>query len=146
MDVDAPEPRVALDSFPFVLELQMMVFRVKVLLATSEVDHENFILFLPKPNQEVGWFNIIIDQSFGVNPFDPFQDLIGNQQDSLEGECPLAVLEQLFKRRPVDIRHERAVIILDAVPIKIRDADSSLDNPIKLGLSLQRRVLQLHLL
>lgn len=138
MDEDASEPRIALDNLPLILKLKMMVVRIEIFLATSKVNHENLILFLPKSDQKVSRFDVVIDQSFGVNPLDPFQNLISNEQRSFEGECSLAVLEQLFKRRTIDIRHKGAVIILDSIPIKIRNADASLDYSVKLRLPLKR--------
>lgn len=146
MDEDASEPRIALDNLPLILKLKMVVVSIEVFLATSKVNHENLILFLSKSHQKVSRLDVIIDQSFGVNPFDSFQDLISNQQNCLESECSLAVLQQLFKRRTVYIRHKGAIIILDPVPIQIRNAYATLDYSVKLRLSLKRRVLHVYLL
>lgn len=90
---DASEPRIALDNLPLILKLKVVVVRIEIFLATSKVNHENLVLFLSKSHQKVSRLDVVIDQSFGVYPFDPFQDLIGNQQDSLQCECPFAVLE-----------------------------------------------------
>jgi hypothetical protein len=79
-----------------------------------------------------------------VNPLDSIQDLVGNQEDSLEGKSSFAVLEELFQRRPENISDYHFEIILDSVPVQIGNPCSTLDYSVYFGLSFKRRVFEVN--
>ena len=50
------------------LEGDMLSFLVQISLAVAEIDDEYFILFLGETGEEVGGRDVVVDESFGVNP------------------------------------------------------------------------------
>lgn len=96
VDVDASELRLAFDGFLFIFELEVVVLAVQVLLAPPEVNHEYLVLLLPQSREEVVRLDIVVDQSLRVHPLDSFQDLVCDEQDSLQTKGALAVSEELL--------------------------------------------------
>jgi hypothetical protein len=124
---DALKAEVGLEELLLGLELEVLVVGVQVLLATSEVHHEDLVLLLPQSHQEVLRVHVVVDQSLRVHPLHPLQYLVGDQQHCLQGKLPLAVLEQMFEGRTKNVCDQRAEIVLDAVPVEVGDASASLD-------------------
>lgn len=63
MRKDAPKFRIAFNLFFFWLKLEVFALLVKVLLAAAEIHHENLILLLTQPNQEIIGLDIVIDET-----------------------------------------------------------------------------------
>lgn len=117
MTVDASEPRLPLE-WPFLFFIrEVVVLLVQVLLAITKIYNEYFILFLTQTYYKVSGINVVVDETFGMNPLNAIQNLISYQQHCLEGEGSIAVLQQLVKRRPKDISHQSTIIMFNAVPI-----------------------------
>ena len=69
----------------------MLALLIKVLLAAAEVHHKDLVLLLAKSYQEITRLHVIVDQSFGMYPFDSLQNLVGNQKHCFESETAFAV-------------------------------------------------------
>jgi hypothetical protein len=116
MTIDAFEARVPLQGRSFLSEAEMVVLLIKVLLAVSEVNYKDLVLFLAKPHHKIGRIHVVIDQSFGVNPLDTVKHLVSNQQHCFERKSAVAVLKKLVERGTEYFSHQRSVVILDPVP------------------------------
>lgn len=69
---------------------------VTVLLCQSEINHVDLVATLADAHQEVIWLDIAVDEGFGVDVFDAGDELIGEEEDGLEGEFAVAEIEQIF--------------------------------------------------
>ena len=76
-----------------------------------------------------------------MHPFYPVKDLVSDQQSGLEGEGSTTECEQLLKAWAVKITDKDAVIVLNPIPVEVRDALSAFDDAVELGLSLQGTLL-----
>ena len=52
---------------------------VTVFLRETKVDHVNLVAALSNTHQEVVWFDVTVDEGFGVNVFDPRDELISKE-------------------------------------------------------------------
>ena len=59
-----------------------------------------------------------------MDPLDAVEDLIGDEEHCFEREGALAVLEELFEGGAEDVGDEGPVVVLDAVPVEVGEADS----------------------
>ena len=91
MTIDTLELQVAHHLFLLVLQIYVMSFLAKVLLAVPKIDHKNFVLLFSKSHHEIIGLHVIIDQSFGVNPLKSIEQLVCNQKNCLQGKHSLTV-------------------------------------------------------
>lgn len=73
------------------LKLKVFSFLVKIFLAAAIVDHEYFILFFAQAYKEVVGFDIVVDETFGMDPLYPFEDLISDEKNGLKCESSFAI-------------------------------------------------------
>jgi hypothetical protein len=146
MDEDAPKLGVAFDGVFLRLEPEVFGILVEVLLTAAEVDDEDLVLLLGESNQEVIGVDVVVDQALGVHPLNTFEHLVGDDEDGLEREAALAVPQQLLQRRPVDVGHQGAEVVLDAVPVEIRHAHSTLHQAVELRFFFEHGLLLVHAL
>jgi hypothetical protein len=76
-----------------------MSLRVAVLLGKTEIDHVDLVSTLSNPHQEVIRLDITVDERFGVDVLDSGDELIGQQQNSLERELSVAEVEEILEGR-----------------------------------------------
>lgn len=70
-------------------------------------------------------------------------ELIGEQEDSLEGEFAVAKVEEVFERGTKEIKNHGVVVTFGAEPPHERDADTAGEVLVNLGLVLELRMLGL---
>jgi len=76
MTVDASEPCLPLE-WPFLFFIrEVVVLLVQVLLAITKIYNEYFILFLTQTYYKVSGINVVVDETFGMNPLNAIQNLI----------------------------------------------------------------------
>mmetsp|Transcript_12576 Transcript_12576/g.26627 ORF Transcript_12576/g.26627 Transcript_12576/m.26627 type:complete len:345 (+) Transcript_12576:829-1863(+) len=117
---------------------------IAVLFGQTEIDNVDDALALAQSDQEIVRFDVSVDEGFRVDVFQPAQQLIGQHQYGLELEPPAAIIEQIFQRGTQEIQDHDVVITLDAVPSHVRNAQSSVQNPVNLALVQQLWVLCFH--
>jgi len=69
---------------------------VSVFLGKTEIDHIDLITTFPNAHEKVVWLDISMDKVSRVNVFDSRDELIGEEEDSLEGEFSVAEIEQVL--------------------------------------------------
>jgi hypothetical protein len=73
-----------------------MSLGVSVLLGETEINHIDLIASFPNTHEEVVWLDISVDKVSRVNVFDSGNELVGEEEDSLEGEFSVTEVEQIL--------------------------------------------------
>lgn len=92
-------------------------------------------------HKEVVWLDVSMNEVFAVNKFNAWNELIGQQEDSLKAESSGAKVEQVFKWRAQQFHDHHIEISLWAAPFDGGDAHATLHDAIKLGLYVKLRML-----
>lgn len=71
---------------------------VSVLFGQTEINHIDLIASFPNAHEEIVWLDVSVDKVSRVNVFDSRDELIGEKEDSLEGEFSVTEVEQIFER------------------------------------------------
>ena len=98
---------------------------VTVLLGNTEINHVDLVSALSNAHQEVVGLDITVDEGLGVDVLDTRNQLVGQKQDSLEGELPVAEVEQVLQRGAEQVENHGVVVALRSKPANERDTDSA---------------------
>ena len=74
-------------------------FGVTVLFGQTEIDYVDLIATLANAHEEVVRLDITMDKRLGMDVFDTGDELVGQQQDSLQRELAVAKVEQILQAR-----------------------------------------------
>jgi hypothetical protein len=120
--------------------------RVTVLLGQTEIDHVDLIATLADTHQEVVRLDVTMDEGLGMNVLNARYELIGQEQDSLQGKLAVAEVEQIFQARAEQIKDHGIVVTLGSKPTDEWDADASSKGLVDTSLIFELRVLGLNTL
>jgi len=98
---------------------------VSVLLGQTKVDNVDLVASLANAHQEVIWLDITVNEGLGVDVFDTRDELIGQKEDSLEGELAVAEVEEIFERWAEKVENHGVVITLCAEPADKGNTDTA---------------------
>lgn len=110
---------------------------VSILLGQTEIDDIDLIASLADAHQEVVWFDVTVNEGFGVDVLDSRDELISQQEDGLEREFSVAEVEQIFQRGAEEIKYHGVVITFCAEPSHKRNTDTSCQRFVDAGLILE---------
>ena len=116
---------------------------VPVLLGETKVDHVDLVASLANTHEEVVGLDVAVDEALGVDVLDAADELVGEQEDSLEGEFAVAEVEQILEGRAEKVEDHGVVVTLGAEPSDERNADAASKRLVDAGLILELRVLGL---
>ena len=116
---------------------------VPVLLGETKVDHVDLVAPLANTHEEVVGLDVAVDEALGVDVLDAADELVGEQEDSLEGEFAVAEVEQILEGRAEKVEDHGVVVTLGAEPSDERNADAASKRLVDAGLILELRVLGL---
>lgn len=102
-----------------------MGLRVTVLLGETEIDDVDLIAPLTDAHQEVVRLDVTVDEGLGVNVLDPGDELVSQEKHRLQGELPVAEIEQIFQAGAEKIEDHGVVVTLGAKPANEGNADPS---------------------
>lgn len=117
--------------------------RVPVLLGETKVDHVDLVAPLSDAHEEVVGLNITVNEALGVDVLDAADELIGEQEDGLEGEFAVAEVEEILEGGSKEVEDHGVVVTLGAEPSDERNADAASERLVDAGLILELRVLGL---
>lgn len=98
---------------------------VTVFLRQTEVDNIDLIAPLANSHQEVVGLDITVDERLGVDVLDAGNELIGQEENSLEGELSVAEVEEVLQAGAQKIKDHGVVVTFGAKPADERDANST---------------------
>lgn len=71
--------------------------RVAVLLGETEINHVDLVAALADAHEEIVGLDVAVDEALGVDVLDAGDELIGEEQDSLQGELAVAEVEEVLE-------------------------------------------------
>lgn len=98
---------------------------VAIFLSKTEINDVDLISTLSDAHEEVIRFNITMDEGLSMNVLDTRDELIGKEKHGLEGELPVAEVEEILQTGSEQIKNHGIVITLRAEPTDKRDSNSS---------------------
>ena len=116
---------------------------VPVLLGETEVDHVDLVAPLANAHEEVVGLDVAVDEALGVDVLDAADELVGEQEDGLEGELAVAEVEEILEGGAEEVEDHGVVVTLGAEPSDERNADAASERLVDAGLILELRVLGL---
>jgi hypothetical protein len=116
---------------------------IAVLLGESEIDHVDLVAALANAHEEVVRLDIAVDERLGVDVLDSGDELVGEEQNGLEGELAVAEVEQVLQRGTKEIQDHGIVVALGTKPADEGNADTTCEGLVDAGLVFELRVLGL---
>jgi hypothetical protein len=117
--------------------------RVAVLLGQAKVNHIDLVAALADAHEEVVRLDITVDKGLGVNVLDTGDELIGKEQDGLQGKLAVAEVEKVLQTGAKKVQNHGVVVALGAEPADEGDADTAGEGLVDTSLIFQLRVLSL---
>jgi hypothetical protein len=116
---------------------------VPVLLGETKVNHVDLVAPLADAHEEVVGLDVTVDEALGVDVLDAADELVGEQEDGLEGEFAVAEVEEILEGGAEEVEDHGVVVTLGAEPSDERNADAASERLVDAGLILELRVLGL---
>ena len=117
--------------------------RVPVLLRETEVNHVDLVASLADTHEEVVGLDVTVDEALGVDVLDAADELVGEQEDGLEGEFAVAEVEEILEGGTEEVEDHGVVVTLGAEPPDEGNTDAASERLVDAGLILELRVLGL---
>jgi hypothetical protein len=120
-----------------------MSLGITVLLGQTKINNIDLVATLSNAHKEVVRLDITVNEGLGVDVFDTGDELIGEQQDGLQGELAVAEVEQVLQAGTEKVENHGIVVALGAEPADEGDADTTGQRLVNTSLILELRVLRL---
>lgn len=98
---------------------------VAIFLGQAKIDDVNLIAALADAHEKVVRFDVAVDEGLRVDVFNAADELVGQQQDGLEGELAVAEVEQILERGAEKVKDHGVVVTLGPEPPHEGNADTS---------------------
>ena len=116
---------------------------VTVLLGQTEINHVDLVSTLANAHQEVVRLDIAVNERLGVDVLNAGNELVGEEQDCLQGELAVAEVEQILEGRTKEIQDHGIVVALGSEPANKWDTDTASERLVDASLILELWVLGL---
>jgi hypothetical protein len=116
---------------------------IAVLLGQTEINDVNLVAALANAHEEVVRLDITVDEGLGVDVLNAGDELIGEEQDGLQGEFAVAEVEEVLERGAEQVQDHGIVVALGTEPAHEGDTDTASEGLVDAGLILKLRVLGL---
>jgi hypothetical protein len=116
---------------------------VTVLLGQTKVDNVDLVSTLADTHEEVIGLDVTVDEGLGVDVLDAGDELVGQEQDGLQGELAVAEVEEILEGRAEEIEDHGVVVTLGAEPADEGDTDTAGKRLVDTSLIFELRVLGL---
>ena len=110
---------------------------VTVLLGQTEINDIDLVTTLSDAHQEVVWLDITVNKGLGVDVLDARDELVGEQQNGLQGELAVAEVEEILKGWAEEIQDHSIVVALSSKPANEWNSDSASQRLVDASLILQ---------
>lgn len=88
----------------------------------SEIDGEYFVGISARSDEEIIWFNISVEEMFGVDVLDSLEELVGEHEDCFDAELPVTVIEEFFQGGSKKIHDHNIIIAFCGAVVDVRDS------------------------
>lgn len=96
---------------------------ISVLFGKAKVNDIDLVSTLAQTHEKIVWFYISMDKVFGVNVFDSRDELVGEQENGLEGKLSSTEIKQVFEAGPKQVEDHAIVVDFSAKPADKRNAN-----------------------
>jgi len=120
-----------------------MSLRITVLLGQTKINNIDLVATLSNAHKEVVRLDITVNEGLGVDVFDTRDELIGEEQDGLQGELAVAEVEQVLQAGTEKVENHGIVVTLGAEPSYEGDTDTTGQRLVNTSLILELRMLRL---
>jgi len=120
-----------------------MGLRVAVFLGQTEINHIDLVATLADAHKEVVRLDVTVNERLGVNVFDSRDELIGEEEDRLQGEFAVAEVEQVFQTGSEKVEDHGIVITFGAKPADEGDTNTTSERLIDASFIFELGVLSL---
>lgn len=114
---------------------------VTVLFGQTEINDIDLVASFPNTHQEVVGLDISVNEALGVDIFDTRDELIGEQEDSFQGELAVAEVEKVLQAGTKKINYHGIVVTLGSEPTDKGNANSARKRLIDAGFVFKLGVL-----
>ena len=114
---------------------------VTILLGQTKVNDIDLVTTLADAHQEVVRLDVTMDKGFGVDVLNPRDQLICQEEYRLQGEFPVAKVEEVFQARTKKVKDHSVVVTLSAKPTDEGDAYTAGKGLVDTGFILELRML-----
>jgi len=98
---------------------------VAVLLGQAKVNNIDLVPTLANAHQEVIRLDIAVDEGFGMDVLNPGDELIGEEENRLQGKFAVAKVEQVLQAGTKKVENHGIVVTFRTEPANKGDANSS---------------------
>ena len=116
---------------------------VAVLLGKTEINDVDLIPTFPDAHEEVVRLDVAVNEGLGVDVFDAGDELIGKEEDGLQGEFAVAKVEEILQTRPQQVENHGVVVTFGSKPADERDSHTTSQRFVDTGLIFELRMLGL---
>lgn len=116
---------------------------VSVLLGETEINYIDLVTTLANAHQEVIGLDISVDEALCVDVLDSGDELVGEEEDGLEGELAVAKVEQVFQGGAEKVNDHGIVVALGSEPADKGNANATGEGLVDAGLVFELGVLGL---
>ena len=116
---------------------------VAVLLGQAKIDNVDLVTAFADAHEEVVGLDVTVNKRLCMNVFDARNELIGKQENSLEGKATIAEVEEILETRSEEIQNHGIVVAFGAEPADEGNTDTASQRLVNTSLVLQLRVLSL---
>jgi hypothetical protein len=116
---------------------------VAVLLGETEIDDVDLVTALADTHEEVVGLDITVDKGLCVDVLDARDELVGQQQDSLQLEAAVAEVEEILQGGTEEVEDHSIVITFGSEPSHKGNTDTAGEGLVDASLVLELRVLGL---
>jgi hypothetical protein len=116
---------------------------VTVFLGETEIDDVDLIASLSDAHEKVIRLDVPMNERLGMDVLNPRDELICEEQHSLEREFAVAKVEKILQAGSQKIQHHGIVVTLGPIPTDKRNANAAGKRLVDSGLVLQLGVLGL---
>jgi hypothetical protein len=113
-----------------------MCLGVAVLLGQTEIDNVDLVSTLANAHEEVIRFDVTVNEGFGVDILNAGNELISQEEDSLQRELSVTEVEKIFQTGAEKVKNHGIVVALSTEPANKRDADTASKGLVDAGLIL----------
>jgi hypothetical protein len=116
---------------------------ITILLGQTKVNDVDLVAALANAHEEVVGLDIAVDERLGMDVLNAGDELIGEEQDGLQGELAVAEVEEVLEGRAEQVQDHGVVVALGSEPADKGDADTASERLVDAGLIFELGVLGL---
>jgi hypothetical protein len=116
---------------------------VSVLLGKTEINDVDLVSTLSNAHEKVVWLDITVDERLGMDVLNARDELVGKQEDSLQGELAVAEVEKILQAGSEEIENHSIVVTFCTEPANEGDPDTTGKRLVDTGFIFELRVLGL---